>query len=552
MKRIIQYKNKQRAILFSKFSISLIIVSFISCQGVLDIDPTDSYAETAVFNDADLASSHLNYAYRMIPWGFRRPLQYARMSDEISGRGGEGSYWRILQGHATPDFNVLLNSWSHTNYTKWPSIRQANEFLAGTEESDIDPAILSRLRAEARTIRAYCYLRLNDMYGGVPLITKPFTLEDDWRVPRNTFDEIMNFIIIELNEAIPDLPLEYNAANRGRITKGAAMAIKARALLHYASPLNNPQNDLSRWQAAADAAKDIIDLNIYGLFNDYKLLFQEAGSWNSEIIWARPTNAAIDREARIEQLFYPNGERGFGQLHPLRNLVDDFETVKGLRIVDDPDHDPQNPYVNRDPRFYYTILYNGAPFRGRVIETFFPGGMDSREGAESNWNATDTGYYPNKFITESYSGVGWETSDPPWIWFRYAEVLLNYAEAMYNLGHEDVTREYINMIRSRPGVEMPPVTESGEELWKRLVNERRIELVFEEHRFYDVRRWLIAEEEFSKDRTLTYIWKDPATGQLSFEKRVLHTAYFPPHMYRAPIPQEEIDKNALLEQNPGY
>jgi starch-binding outer membrane protein, SusD/RagB family len=552
MKWISNNISHMKAILFSKLFIGIIIVSFVSCQDVLDIDPTDSYAETAIFNDPDLASAHVNYAYRMIPWGFRRPLQYARMSDEISGRGGEGSYWRILQGHATPTFNILLNSWSHTNYTKWPSIKQANEFLAGTEVSDIEPDVLNRLRAEAKTIRAYCYFRLNDMYGGVPLITKPFRLDDDWRISRNTFDEVMNFVLTELDDAIPHLPLTYNAANRGRITKGAAMAIKARALLHYASPLNNPTNNMARWQAAADASKAIIDLDIYSLFPDYKLLFQEAGAWNSEVIWARPTNAAIDQEARIEQLFYPNGERGFGQLHPIQNLVDDFEMIDGLLPKDSPLYDPQNPYVNRDPRFYYTILYNGAPFRGRVIETFYPGGEDSREGTISNWNATDTGYYPNKFITESYSGVGWETSNPPWIWYRYGEVLLNYAEAMYNLGHEDVSREYINKIRSRPGVEMPPVTESGSALWWRLVNERRIELVFEEHRFWDVRRWKIAEDILSRNRNIMYIWKDPGTGQLSYDIRLLHTAYFPPHMYRAPIPQEEIDKNALIEQNPGY
>ena len=553
MKLISENIFNMKANLFFRLIIGVIIISFLSCQGFLDVEPTDSFAETSVFNDPDLASAHLNYAYRLIPWGFARPLQYARMSDEISGRGGEGSYWRILQGFASPDFHVLLNNWTGSaQFAKYPSIAIANEFLQGTEESDVDPALLNRLRAEAKVIRAYGYFRMNDMYGGVPLITEPFSLEDDFRIPRNSFDEVMSFVLNQLEEAIPHLPLEYDAANKGRVTKGTAMALKMRALLHNASPLNNPTNDLSRWQDVADAAKDIIDLGLYELFDDYKLLFQEAGAWNSEIIWARPTNADIDRERRIEQLFYPNGERGFGQLHPLRNLVMDYETLNGLQPEDDPEWDDQDPYVNRDPRFYYTILYNGAPFRGREIETFYPGGFDSREGPISNWNATDTGYYPRKFITESYSGAGWDTSNPPWIWFRYAEVLLVYAEAMFMLGDEETCREYINKVRSRPSVDMPDVTESGEALWDRLFNERRIELVFEEHRFWDVRRWLIAEEEFSKDRELTYISKDPDTGELSFEARVLHEAYFPEHMYRAPVPRSEIDKNALLEQNPGY
>jgi hypothetical protein len=548
-------ERKMKAILYSSFFIVVLLGTFVSCdEDFLEIVPKDSYTETVVFNDPDLATSHVNYAYRLICWGFRRPLQYARVSDEISGRGGGSSYWRILQGFATPTFTDLLNIWSSSSYgfSKWPPIKQCNEFLAKTEGSKIDKAILDRLTGEVKTIRAYCYFRLASFYGGVPLIKKPFSLEDDWRIPRNSYDEVMQFVLSELDEAIPLLPLTYNAANNGRITKGAAMAIKARALLYYASPLNNPSNDMSRYQKAADAAKAVIDLDLYELYPDYKKLFQEAGAWNSEVIWARPTNSLIDQEARIEQLFYPNGEQGFGQVHPIQNLVDDYEMLSGKLPKDDPDYDPQNPYINRDPRFYYCILYNGAPFRGRQIETFIPGGKDSPEGPISGWNATETGYYPCKFITESYSGLGWETSNPPWIWFRYGEVLLNYAEAMLKLGHEDVARDYINMIRSRPGVEMPPVTETGQALWERYIHERRIEMVFEEARFYDVRRWKIAEEVLSIDRQRMYITKNVATGELTYEIKLLHTAYFPPHMYWAPIPQDEIDKNALIEQNPGY
>src|SRR5690554_767729 len=517
-----QYFNKYvEKICSGIFFISLILIS-VSCQkDFLEIIPKNSYTEAVVFDDPNLATAHVNYAYRLIPWGFIRPLQYARMSDEISGRGGGSSYWRILEGHATPTFNTLLNIWTSDagyNFHKWPVIKQTNEFLEKTEESTIDEDLLSRLRAEAKTIRAYAYFRLASFYGGVPLITKPFGLEDDWKISRSSYEEVMNFVFNELDEAIPFLPLENNDANKGRVTKGTAMAIKSRALLFYASPLNNPNSDLERWQAAADAAKAVIDLNIYELYPDYKELFMEAGAWNPEIIWARPTNSEIDREARIEQLFYPNGWEGFGQVHPIQNLVDDYEMKNGKKIEEEGSgYDPQDPYVDRDPRFYYTILYNGAPFKERTIETFLPDGEDSPGGTVSSWNATETGYYPRKFITEEVSGIGWETSNPPWIWFRYGEILLNYAEAMYQLGDEEIAREYINKIRSRPSVEMPPVTESGEALWERLVNERRIELVFEEHRFYDVRRWKIAEEVFSEDRMRMYIWKDPSSGQLSYD-----------------------------------
>ena len=335
------------------------------------------------------------------------------------------------------------------------------------------------------------------------------------------------------------------------------MAIKARALLYYASPLNNPSNDMTRWQKAADAAKAIIDLGEYSLHPDYKVLFTEAGGYNtSEIIWGRPQNDNVDQESRVERLLYPNGWLGFGHSHPLQNLIDDYEMLNGKKINElGANYNPQNPYVDRDPRFYYTILYDGAPFKERTIETFLPGGKDSPDGAESAWNASETSYYPRKFMDESQSGAtsGPDgSSSPTWIWYRYGEVLLNYAEAMFKLGNEGICRQYLNMVRSRPGVNMPPVTESGQALWDRLVNERRIELVFEEHRFFDVRRWKTAEVVFSKDRYRMSVHKDPATGIKTYTPTFFQPAKFNSWNYLCPIPQDAIDQNSNLEQNPGY
>src|SRR5690554_1581665 len=257
-----QYFNKYvEKICSGIFFISLILIS-VSCQkDFLEIIPKNSYTEAVVFDDPNLAAAHVNYAYRLIPWGFIRPLQYARMSDEISGRGGGSSYWRILEGHATPTFTTLLNIWTPDgsyNFSKWRPIKQANEFLAKTADSELDAVLLNRLRGEVKAIRAYAYFRLASFYGGVPLVTEPFDLNDEWNVPRNSYDEVMTFVLRELEEAIDLLPLEYDNANRGRVTKGAAMAMKSRALLFYASPLNNPTNDVSRWQQAADAAKAVI------------------------------------------------------------------------------------------------------------------------------------------------------------------------------------------------------------------------------------------------------------------------------------------------------
>src|SRR5690554_2594516 len=176
----------------------------ISCNSdVLEIISKNSYTESVVFDDPSLATAHVNHAYRLIPWGFIRPLQYARMTDEISGRGGGSSYWRILEGHATPTFTTLLNIWTPDgsyNFSKWRPIKQANEFLAKTADSELDAVLLDRLRGEVKAIRAYAYFRLASFYGGVPLVTEPFDLNDEWNVSRNSYDELMTFVLRELDE----------------------------------------------------------------------------------------------------------------------------------------------------------------------------------------------------------------------------------------------------------------------------------------------------------------------------------------------------------------
>lgn len=561
MKRNIVMCNKKNwGILFLMLALSMIMVC--SCEDVLEKYPTDSYSDADVWNDAALTEAFTNYAYKTIPFGFQqmhgwRFMPFANMCDECNSRNSATNIQILISGNASPSYSGPMDVWSGPGWCYWEPISQANKFLDKIGESAIKQTLKDRLIAEMRVVRAYSYFKFLCHYGGVPLITSQFGLEDDFKVPRDSFNDIMDFIINELDASINSLPLEYDAANAGRVTKGAAMAIKARALLYYASPLNNPTNNMTRWQEAADATKAIIDLGIYELHPDYKVLFTEAGGYNTEeVIWGRPQNDDIDQESRVERLLYPNGWLGFAHPHPLQNLIDDYEILNGKKIDETGSgYAPQNPYKDRDPRFYYTILYDGAPFKQRTIETFMPGGLDSPDGVESAWNASETSYYIRKFIDESQSGAtsGPDgSSSPTWIWFRYGEVLLNYAEAMYMLGDDEKCREYINKIRSRPSVNMPPVTESGEALWDRLVNERRIELVFEEHRFFDVRRWKIAEEVLSEDRNRMNVYKDPATGNKTYTVEFFQPAKFNDWNYLCPIPQEAIDQNSMIEQNPGY
>ena len=559
---LIVHNNKIRGILSLIFTISLLFAS--SCKDVLEKTPIDSFSDGAVWGDKALTEAFANEAYKTIPFGFQqghgwRFMPYANMSDECNSRNSASNIQIIINGNASPSYSGPMDVWSGPDFwTYWNPINQANKFLDKIELSTIeDEEWKAQIKAEMRVVRAYSYFKFISHYGGVPLITTPFSLDDDFKVARNSYDEVMNFVIKELNESINSLPLDYDSSNDGRVTKGAAMAIKARALLYYASPLNNPGNDMQRWQAAADASKAIIDLNQYQLYDDYKALFTEAGGYNTEeIIWGRPQNINVEVEARVERLLFPNGWLGFAHSHPLQNLVDDYEMLNGKKIDESGSgYDPQSPYVDRDPRFYYTILYDGAPFKERTIETFTPGGLDSPDGVESAWNASETSYYIRKFIDESQCGCTSEadgSSSPTWIWFRYGEVLLNYAEAMYMLGDETTCREYINKIRSRPSVDMPPVTESGEALWNKLVEERRIELVFEEFRFFDVRRWKVATEVFSQDRYRMNVHRDPDTGEKTYTVEFFQPAHFDEHNYLCPIPQQVIDQNANIEQNPGY
>jgi hypothetical protein len=460
----------------------------------------------------------------------------------------------INAGNITADALGALDYWNDPQRGFYKVITKANIFFSKIDGSAIDTALKKRMIGEMTFLRAYSYFRLISFYGGVPLITKPFGLKDDFSVPRNTYNECMDFVLSELDKASQILPLKYTGALLGRVTKGAALAIKARALLYAASPQNNPANDMGKWQQAADAAKAVIDLNQYALYPDYKTLFLASAMYNSEIIWTRPFNLQLDPEnVYVELSQYPNGYGGFAQVHPLQNIVDDYETLNGKLVKDDISYDPQNPYVNRDPRFYASILYDGAPFKDRQVETFLPKGQDSNEGSSQPWNATQTGYYQRKFLDETISNPGGSNiGNTPWTFIRYAEILLNYAEAKYNLGDEATCRDYINKIRSRPSVNMPLVTEGGQALLTRLQNERRIELAFEDHRWFDVRRWKIAPVVLNVPGKRMAVTKDLATGKKTYTVVAYQSRQFFDKNYLVPIPQYEIAKNSKLTQNTGY
>lgn len=554
-KNYLIYKIAKSVFNYKALIICSVTLLFSCSKDPLDKAPLSSFTEELVWKDENLVETFVNNTYRILPSGFYYSLvnSLSTLTDENNGRASSAAI-TINAGNITPDALGALDYWNDPQRGYYKVITKTNIFFSKINESPINATVKSRMIGEMKFLRAYSYFRLISFYGGVPLITKPFGLNDDFLVPRNSYAECMSFALKELDEAANLLPLTYPAAQKGRITKGAALSMKARALLYAASPLNNPTNDKAKWQQAADAAKAVIDLNQYSLYPDYKSLFLASTIYNSEIIWNRPYNLTIDPENTFVELSqYPNGYGGFAQVHPLQNIVDDFETLNGKLPRNDPDYNPQSPYVNRDPRFYSIILYDGAPFKHRTVETFLPGGQDSNEGSSQPWNSTQTGYYLRKFIDESITNPGGvNIGSTPWTFVRYAEILLNYAEAMYNLGNEPVAREYVNKIRSRPSVKMPPVTESGTALLARIQQERRIELSFEEHRWFDVRRWKIAPQVLNVPARRMAISKNITTGLKSYSVIDFQQRAFFDKNYLVPIPSYEIQKNPKLVQNPGY
>lgn len=541
----------------------IVIITFTSCvKNILDVKPLNSVSDADVWNDMALTQAYVTNVYRTVPHGFtiNGAESFANFSDEARHRI-RPDYDLINAGGITPTAMSHLDLWIGTSDfpSYYTTISKCNRFFQNIDNSTLASDIKNRLIGEMKVLRAYSYHRLISIYGGVPLITKVFDLNDDFDLPRNTYEECMAFIEKELTEAADLLPLSYDNANRGRITKGTALAVLSRALLYAASPLNNQTNELVKWQKASDAALKVINLNngMYKLFSDYKTLFLAANSYNPEIIWARlfntSFNASLGREAYVELVLYPNGSGGFARINPLHNLIDDYETLNGLQPEDDPGYNLQNPYIKRDPRFYASILYDGAPFKGRFIETFIPKGADSNEGTISPHNASTTGYYQRKFMDETINNPSGDIAgNTPWPYFRLAEIYLNYAEAEYYLGNESACREYLNKIRKRPSVNMPDITQSGTALLERLRNERKIELAFESHRWFDVRRWQIAHVTNNFAANRIRIVKDAAGNKTFSIVKIEDRKFTNPTHYLMPIPQSEINKSSKLVQNSGY
>ncbi len=438
---------------------------------------------------------------------------------------------------------------TYPNYAEF--LKQNRNLITSNDlnEYQRDVKSIRWLRFENRVLRAYFYFELLKRYGGVPIVKNLLSADENTHLPRADVDEVVSYIVSEIDASKDSLVTHWGTDFQdvgldGRITKGAALALKSRVLLYAASPLYNPTGDVAKWQAAASAANELLSLNLYTLDNSYGELFVgDRSAKSSETIFAIRQGATNELEKRN----YPIGTAGGGSgITPSHNLVSAYE-YKGTP-------DANNPYANRDPRLGFSVATNNSQWNDRTIE-IWEGGSDDY----TIKNTSRTGYYLKKFLNENLNLVQDEKRLRSWIVFRLAEIYLNYAEAMNEAygpddsnGYGLTAREAINIVRSRTGVEMPPVTAtSKDEFREKVKHERRIELAFEEHRYWDVRRWkdatnvlnapLLGVRAVKNGTNFTYDVKE-------VEKRV-----FTEKMYFYPIPQSEIVKSkGIVTQNPGW
>ncbi|ALL07786.1 hypothetical protein AQ505_21175 [Pedobacter sp. PACM 27299] len=532
-----------------------LVVILASCSKSVELEPLERIHEDLVFDEidknADYAKQFLNGTYLQLPDGYNRLLTAfldAGTDDAVSSQDGsmvEGFRTGLLSGQ-----NVIDNQWVK-NYT---GIRRANIFLSKIDVVPTTAALKVQWRAEARFLRAYFYFELLKRWGGVPLLgDKVYGLNDNLNLKRNTADECYDYILSEI-EAVKDLllPAAVVDQNIGRANKGAALALKSRVLLYRASPLWNPTGDVQRWTAAANAAKDVMTLGNYSLGTDFIALFNSVK--HAEIIFMK-------EQAQSQTVELYNGPIGYtdgtGNTSPSQNLVDAFLMKNGKMPGEaGSNYDPANPYVNRDNRFAATIMFNTTKWLNRPVETF-NGGKDRPGGSRTQ---TKTGYYLRKFMGKFESSGTYSNQNHHVILFRYAEMLLNYAEALNEAsGPVNDAVDAIIAIRKRAGITAAadnrygiPAGITQTELRTLIRNERRIEMAFEEQRFWDIRRWKIAGQVMNSpvkgmniirnpDATFSYTVLDIAPSVFDVSKN-----------YLFPIPYSEIQTNPNMTQNPGY
>jgi len=577
----------------------LFIQSLASCEDeLLDKKPLDIISDAQVWSDPNLIDAYImnlydraktEGLYRDFDWGtFYCPMREVTITDE-----GRGSYdW--LAEPSTWNRGLLDGSGGMLDYWDYNYIRSCNEFLVKIENGNVTDEIKSVTAAEVRFLRAFTYFEFAKRYGGVPIITVPQDISegDDLFVVRNTEKEVMDFILAECNEISSILPEEYAPAMVGRATRYAALALKSRAMLFAGSEakygdvqLNGlvgiPSVDAQAYfQASYDASKAIMASGKFELFNkypdnkakNYQQIFMEKD--HSEILFAKKF-ISVTKGHHFDLFNAPESfKANWGnQINVTAEMVDEYEMTDGSSGVIDWENSTgfqKDILKNKDPRFHATVFYDGQPWQGDTIRLHWGIDVDTdgdgikerltsgnqtyngipHVGKDANGSdATKTGFVIKKFLDENKIRADYGESDQDWIVYRYAEVLLNLAEAAFELNKPEEALEAINQIRIRAG--MPSRTSITMD---QIRHERKVELAYETLRYWDLKRWRISMSELNGDFRSIKGYYDYSAQKFTYEVGNAdgYTRVFKPEHYYMPLSDAVINNNPNLIENPGY
>ncbi len=579
-------------------AIACMALMMASCSDFLDVDPRNKISDAAVWGNVDLAEAALNDCYTYVEGENENGVPFASYTDDMYHRTGYATEVYTMGTVSCDNYNVgYSEARGNTWYFYYKGIKQVNELLENIDnvpavEGSSDMTKKNLIKGQAYFLRAFFYHQLYSLYGRVPLIYSTLDVNSEFDQTRAPMDEVADSICKDCDRAANILPTEYSSSDDfGRATKGAALAVKARTLLYKASPLfGTPSQE--KWKAAADANKAVIDLGVYKLqevnnADEYAALFYDAS--NPEIIFEKLYNTKDPEGGALNYLFAApmgafTGGHGWGVWLPTYQAADIYEnadgskfemkdvqdyTIKQAEVTDQGIvYNPAtvkatktSPYEGREMRFYANFIYDGSMWgygdANREIDVYEPGEEGVKGGNSSAfntddeyWNATKTGYYMKKFLNPDYNNEQEDEMDTtPWIFFRLAEIYLNYAECQIELGNKAEALKYINLVRQRVG--LPAAT--GADLRAEYEYERRVELMFEGQRFFDLRRWKKMPEAYSGANLPTamkiYKMKD-GTLLYSHDETTLQQRNFKEAMYWMPVPRYELNKCPNLDGAP--
>lgn len=592
--------------------------AMLSCTDNYESLPVNQFTEEYVFSTTDsagaMATEYLNSIYVSLPNGHNRvgnDYLDAASDDAMSLYFDSDPDVRRLQTGSYTASNMVSSDMMWNNC--YAAIRKCNTFINGIGRVPYNTTYTNALgqvrpmgvsyKAEARFLRAFFYFMLLERYGGVPVIgDKVFNINDDLQIPRNTFAQTVDYISGELDniqDSLRSYPMA-DATNYGHVpTKQACIALKSRLYLYAASPLFNSNTleagnelvgyssyDATRWQKAAETAKEFIDN--YGLIdtkksmNATKFHLTDKGSYvntfinyfggsNHELIFFRNNGSDYNQEKNNGPLGFSGPRLGNGRTNPTQNFVDAFPMLDGKPRGESKKYpyDPQNPYANRDPRLNNIVLHQGSPWLNTTLQTY-QGGANNPSSAG---RFSQTSYYIRKFMGDFSKSTEYSSHYNLWIFLRYGEVLLNFAEAAneaddaYRTAHMTDILNVLKALRWRAGIEAGTATDATQygneqslyglrsdmtrdELRKVIHAERRVELSFEEHRFFDIRRWREAETIFQSPLQGMHIVA--GSGAMNYAPIDLVKVNWTNKMYLYPIPYTEVNKNKNMVQNPNW